>query len=243
MIPTYVHHSPSGLNMFAASPAMFVLERVLGFKQTVGAPAHRGTAVEAGVALGLMNGGVSEQECIDAAYTAYDTVSALSPDDRKEKYRATIPDMVAMALDELRQYGKPTSVQGFIEWKPEGLQLPVIGYYDFIWEDKGIVVDLKTTERMPGEIKIPHARQVSLYAGDNHEGRLTYCTPKKCQTYHLENIREHREALLSLARKVETFLSLSDDPQFFTTITAPDLESFYWNAPNVRQLAWEHWGI
>ena len=187
----YNHHSPSSLNQFAASPALFVLERILGLKQVVGSPAHRGVGVEAGVSYGLINPKAGEKECIEAAYTAYDTVSALSPDERKEKYRGNIPDMVAMALDELRPYGKPTSVQGHITRDFPGLQLPILGYYDFIWEDKGVVVDLKTTERMPSEIKIPHARQVSLYCGDNQEGRLTYTTPKKCATYRLENIREH----------------------------------------------------
>jgi hypothetical protein len=243
MISTYQHHSPSALNQFAASPALFVLERILGLKQVVGAPAHRGVAVEAGVALGLVNPKASEKECYEAAYTAYDTVSALSPDERKEKYRENIPDMVTQALDELRPYGKPTDVQGFIEWKAPNLQLPIVGYFDFCWLDKGIVVDLKTTERMPSEIKVPHARQVSLYAGDNHEGRLTYVTPKKCQTYQLENIREHRQALIELAIIVENFLALSNDPEFFVDITAPDLESFYWTAPHMRQLAFQYWGI
>ena len=44
-------HSPSSLNQFAASPAMFVLERILGLRQPVGVPAHRGVAIEDGVAL------------------------------------------------------------------------------------------------------------------------------------------------------------------------------------------------
>ena len=30
----YVRHSPSALNMFAAEPAMFVLERILGLKSS-----------------------------------------------------------------------------------------------------------------------------------------------------------------------------------------------------------------
>src|SRR4249920_483565 len=114
MIPTYLHHSPSSLNQFAASPALFVLERILGLRQVVGAPAHRGVGVEAGVAYGLTNPKASDKRAIEAAYTAYDTVSALSPDDRKEKYRDNIPDMVSQALEELRHYGKPTSVQGYI---------------------------------------------------------------------------------------------------------------------------------
>ena len=42
----YTQHSPSALNLFAAEPSMFVLERILGIKQTVGAVAHRGSAIE-----------------------------------------------------------------------------------------------------------------------------------------------------------------------------------------------------
>ena len=248
MIPTYHHHSPSSINQFAASPALFVLERVLGLKQVVGAPAHRGVGVEAGVAYGLMNldsGNMDKTEklAIQAALTAYDTVRALSPDERKEKYRENIPDMVSQALDELRPYGKPTAVQGHINRTIPGVELPIVGYYDFIWEDKGIVIDLKTTERMPSEIKIPHARQVSWYCSDNHEGRLCYVTPKKCVTYQLENVRAHHDALIRLAKTVEKFLSLSDDPAFFTSITAPDLESFYWQAPHMRALAYQYWKI
>jgi hypothetical protein len=186
---------------------------------------------------------VSRKECTKAAYTAYDTVSALSPDERKERYREDIPEMLTMALDELRPYGQPTSVQGYITREFPQLRLPILGYYDFIWEDKGIVVDLKTTQAMPSQIKIPHARQVSLYCSDNQEGRLTYTTPKKCATYKLENNREHLEALIELGKKVENFLSLSNDPMFFTQLVAPDLDSFYWTAPHMRALAYQYFKI
>ena len=243
-------HSPSACNLFAASPAMFVLERIMGLKQPVGVPAHRGVAVEDGVAHALskpVDGGNIEgveADAIQIAFTKYDTLTAMSPDDRREKYRATIPEMVSQVIEELRHYGVPSKTQGFIEWRPEGLRLPIVGYYDFYWEDKGIVVDLKTTEKMPSSIKITHARQVSFYAmSDNMDARLCYVTPKKCQTYQLENIREHREALLQIALRVERFLALSDDPQFFLDITAPDLDSFYWSGPQARQLAYEHWRI
>jgi hypothetical protein len=112
-----------------------------------------------------------------------------------------------------------------------------------MWEQYGIVVDLKTTEKMPSQIKIPYARQVALYATSNNmDARLTYCTPKKITTYKLENIREHREALRQIAMRIENFLALSDDPEFFKNITVPDLESFYWGGA-ARQLAYEHWKI
>src|ERR1700757_292675 len=116
----YSHHSPSSLNLFAAAPAMWVLEKVVGLKQPVGAPAHRGTAVEHGVALGLLDPTASVQACLDAALTKYDAVSALSGDERREEYRDSIHDFVPKLLKELRPYGVPTRTQGFVEWQPEG---------------------------------------------------------------------------------------------------------------------------
>lgn len=237
------HHSPSSLNLFCASPAMYVLEKVIGVRQAVGAPAHRGTGVEEGVTLGLLNPDASLADCVAAAHKKYDTVSALSGDARRQDYRETIPAMVERALSELRPYGVPSRTQGFIEWKPEGLALPIIGYFDYEWAQHGIIVDLKTTEKLPSQNKVPHARQVSLYASsDNMDGRLTYVTPKKSATYRVENIREHRNALHQIALRVEKFLSLSDDPEFFKSIIVPDLESYFWHGPN-RDIAFQHWGI
>src|SRR5215204_5669284 len=176
-------HSPSALNLFCASPSMFVLERILGHKQPVGSPAHRGTAVEAGVTYGLLIPKASLEECIDIAIQKYAVASAMSGDARREDYAKTIPGMVARALEELRPYGVPDDTQGFVEWHPEDLKYPIVGYYDFLWGDHGIIVDLKTTERMPSEIKPAHARQVALYCSGNQTGRLTYVTPKKHVTY------------------------------------------------------------
>ena len=239
----YERHSPSSLNLFCASPSMFVLERILGIRQPVGAPAHRGTAVEAGVTVGLLDPKATLEACVAEAEKTFDTVSALSGDPRRSDYRATIPAMVEMALKELRPYGIPSGTQGFVEMRDPGLMLPIVGYYDFEWADHGILIDLKTTERMPSSVKIGHARQVALYASDNTDARLSYITPKKAQTYRLENKREHRAALIEIAKRVEKFLAQSDDPQFFVDVTAPDLESFYWTPPAARQRAFEHWKI
>ena len=106
------HHSPSSLNLFCASPAMYVLEKIIGSRQPVGAPAHRGTAVEAGIALGLADPSKDEAECIAAALTEFDKRSALSSDPRKEKYRDSVAGMVTSGLAELRQYGVPSGAQG-----------------------------------------------------------------------------------------------------------------------------------
>lgn len=239
-------HSPSSCNLFCAAPALFVLERVLNRRQPVGVPAHRGTAIEAGVAAGLLDPTKPVEECVEIAEKRYRSLTALSPDPRRALYGADIAGMVRTALEELRPYGVPTSTQGYVEWRPEGLKAPIVGFYDFAWEDKGILVDLKTTERLPSSIKPGHARQAALYAAaisDNIDPRLTYVTPKKRATYRLENVWAHRQGLHKIALAVERFLALSDDPEFFVSITAPDCDSFYWNAPEARQSAFEVWGF
>lgn len=240
----FTRHSPSSLNLFAASNSMFVLEKILGYRQPVGAPAHRGTAVEDGVTHGLLNPKATADECNAVAFKKYDTITALSQDTRREDYRLTIPDMVASALVELRPYGIPSHCQGFVEWRPEGLRYPIVGYYDYHWADHNITTDLKTTEKLPSAVKVPHARQVSLYVTSNNaDPRISYITPKKKATYRVDNIDAHRKALHEMALRCEAFLSLSDDPEFFKSITIPDLESFYWSGPPARQLAYEHWNI
>jgi hypothetical protein len=236
-------HSPTSLNLLAASPAMFVAERILGHQQPVGAPAHRGTAVEAGVTAGLLDPDKPLAECHQVAVQKYDTLMALSGDARREKYREPIPDMVNSALTELRPYGVPSDCQGFVEWRPDGLQYPIVGYFDYHWDRHNITVDLKTTEKLPQAVKIPHARQVSLYVTSNNAAaRVSYTSPRKTITYAVDDIDAHRAALHQIALRCEAFLALSDDPEFFTEITVPDLESFYWRGP-ARQLAFEVWHI
>ena len=99
------------------------------------------------------------------------------------------------------------------------------------------------TEKLPSSVKIPHARQVALYVTTNNaDARATYVTPKKRATYQIENIDAHRQALHQIALRCEAFLALSSDPEFFTSITAPDFESFYWGGP-ARQIGFETWGF
>jgi hypothetical protein len=243
MLPPRDYYSPSECNLYAAEPAMWVLEKILGHKQPVSVAAHRGVAVEDGVTAGLAELDKPIGECIDAALTKYDSLTAMSGDPRRDKYRSTVPDMVSSALDELRQYGTPTSMQGRVERKLEGLALPMLGFYDYEWLNHGILLDLKTTERMPSLIKTGHARQVAHYSGGNTDARLAYVTPKKLEVYKLENIAEHRQSLTNIAKRIQKLRSLSDDPQFFIDITVPDVDSFYWTPPAARALAYQYWGI
>lgn len=240
------HLSPSTCNMFVGSPAAFVLTKCFKKSSPVGAAAHRGTAVEAGVVRGLSLCGDDVEGCADFAVSEFDRLCALSTDNRREKERAAVPEMVRVGLEELKPYGAPTSTQGKIEYAVEGLAVPMIGYYDIEWSNHKILIDIKTTHALPSKISTNHARQVALYVaakGNTLEPRLTYITPKKCATYRLENVADHVKALENIALNIQSFLSVSDDPMVLARMTAPDVDSFYFSDPLTRQYVYEIWGL
>lgn len=239
------HLSPSACNRFLSSPAMYLQEYVFKKRGGVGAAAHRGTAAEAGIAAGLSRN-ASLEECQDIALTEFDRLTALLADPRRDKERTGVPKIVEQGLKELKPYGVPTGMQGEMLHKVEGLLVPIKGFYDFLWEDKGILVDLKTTLALPSKISGAHARQVAFYniaLSDNLDARISYVTPAKAATYQLENAREHYNSLVKCALTIQRFLSLSEDKQELASLVLPDTEGFFLSDPRSRQAAFEIWGI
>jgi hypothetical protein len=239
------HLSPSTCNTFAASPALFVLQKCMKLKTPVGAAAHRGTSVETGVAFGLNDLSASVDTCVQVAMDQFRTLTATNTDPRREKEEASIAGFVATGLAELRPYGKPTALQGSVSLPVPGCAVPIIGFCDFEWEHLGVGTDLKTTHACPSEISLTHARQVSLYkvARGWKEARVSYVTPKKSATYKLENSEQHLEVLFRICRAIQNFVALSPDPKFLASIVVPDVDSFYFNDALARQNAYEVYGI
>lgn len=236
------HLSPSSCATFTAAPALWVMEKLLGKRQPVGTAAHRGSAAETGVALALE--GAPLQEAQDAALTHFDRAAALSGDPRRAKHREGVPGFVEQGLLALRHLGAPENVQGKVSRSVDGLAVPIIGFYDFAWP--GLIVDLKTTDAVPTNIRTSHARQVALYAtcmGGNWSGQVCYASSKKHALANVEAIPEHAAALDKIALTIQRFLSLSDDPLELAGLLMPDIESFYFSDPLARQAAFDVFGI
>lgn len=238
------HLSPSTANLFAKAPASFVMTKIFGFRGQVGAAAFRGTAVESGIAHGLVNG-AETSECVDLARKEFARLSAFSTDPKKEAEQGYISDMVKIGLGELRPYGRPTSTQGAVRVDVDGLSVPIIGYYDFMWADHGIIVDLKTSSRLTSKVESAHARQVSLYsrAMNTKDARICYVTPKKSAVYTVENLDGHFSSLVQISLAMQSFLSKAQTKEEVASMIVPDIDSFYYNDPLQRQRAFEIWGI
>lgn len=239
------HLSPSSINLFAAAPAIWVMERVLKKRSSVGPAAHRGTAVEAGIVHGLLEG-AQKADCQQIAVAEFTKLTALMTGDKVEKESKSVPEMVLRGLEELKPYGKPSSVQGKVLHTVEGLHVPILGYYDVAWDQHNILLDIKTTHALPSRVSTSHARQVALYhagKGGNADVRVCYVTPKRCTTYQVENIRDHLRALERIALTIQRFLSISADPQDLVGLTVPDVDSFYAAEQSTRQSIYDVWGI
>lgn len=238
------HLSPSSLYTWMAQPALWIMERLLNHRAPVGCAAHRGTAVEAGIAAGLLNPAMPLAECHDIAMREFDKLTALSVDPRRAKEREGLQGMVTTGLAELRQYGVPSSVQGRVEHRFEELSVPIMGFYDFRWDEHAVVVDLKTTNRVPSEPSSQHARQVALYVhGTNAEGRLAYTSSNKIAVYRVDNPAQHIADLVNVAQRLGRFLAISPDPKELASLLTPDIDSFWFSDPVARANAKAVYGL
>ena len=237
--------SPSTINHFVNEPAHWVMARLLNMRAPASAAAVRGTAVENGVHLGLIDPALPVEHCIAAAEAVFDREMALNPDDRRESERGNLPGYVTHALAELRGYGVPSAAQGRVEIWLDDVPVPVGGYTDWVFDDHGLIVDLKTTERLPSAISDTHGRQGAVYAKahGNYGMRFAYTKPaagkkdgRAVVVYELsaDDVRRHLQALRQIALRLGRFLSLSSDPHELAGLLVPDFERFWWNHPIAR---------
>ncbi len=246
------HLSASNVNLFVSQPALWCASYLMKRKTPVGPAAHRGTAIECGVEAGLFDPEMPLEECHKLALKKYDSLTRgvlLNTDPRVEKERGVIADSVSVALAELRQYGIPDKPedgrQHKIEVMLDGVPIPFLGYLDFKWSSHGIIGDLKSTARIPSEVSPPHCRQGAIYtqsSNGNMATRMMYVSAKKIAVYQVDDCARHISEMVRIAKAIEGFLSLSDDPEKLTRSLYPDHTSFYWGDASARAVANEIWG-
>lgn len=247
------HLSPSSINSWINAPSLWVLEKLLKFKGQMGASAHRGTASEVGISLGLFDHSKMLDECIAAAMPVYDRLTSLSGDPKRENERAVIPGMIKQGLA-LRDCGLPhipneearfgSGVQHKVSIELPGVSVPIIGYLDWLYDD--LIIDAKTTLRVPSSMSETHLRQATVYKTAHPKRRVmfAYMSDKKMERHFLtrEQFEQSTKELIGASMRLERFLGISDDPHELAAIVPHSSESFYFNDPATKAKAVEVYG-
>ena len=239
------HLSPSSLNLWAAEPALWVMERLLGRRSPSSANAMRGRAAEYGIHQGLIESDRPVADCAAAALRNFDCIMALTPDPRRDDERRKLPGYVEHGLAELRQYGVPTAYQEKISVTLDGVPVPIIGYIDWRFDQHGLVIDLKTSERLPSSISDSHGRQGAVYARahGNYGMRFAYVKPtagkndgRAVAVYEMsgDDVGRHLDALRQIAVRLGRFLALSTDAEELAGLLVPNYDAFYWKNATTR---------
>jgi hypothetical protein len=248
------HLSASSLNLWATEPAVWLMERLLGHRSPPSALMARGRAVEDGVHAGLMDAALPAEACVKRALATYDREMTLNPDERRDSERTLIPGYVEHGLGELRQYGVPSAYQDRCELRLDDVPVPLIGFIDWRFDEHGLIVDLKTSERLPSAISLSHACQGAIYARahGNYGMRFAYVKPtagkkdgRAVVVYELERTEIDRQlaALREIALRLERFLALSTDARQLCGLIVPDYERFHWTNPVTRARGAEVFGF
>ena len=203
---------------------------------------ERGKAVEHGCYVAHI--GTEFDDPIEEAVREFNKATALGVNgEARDRERANIPLMVQQYLD-LFDGNLPT-LEGFqrrIEVEIPGCPIPVIGYTDFDFED--VIVDLKTTTRLPSAISAAHRRQGAIYsrASGNRGVDFIYLTPKKAARYQLENSDQDWLEVCETAHRLLRFLDKFETREELAAAVIPNFDTFYWSSSSTREAAREIFG-
>jgi hypothetical protein len=229
------HLSASSINLWANAPDVWVMQYLHGLRTPMGAAAWRGICTEDAVVQILM--GDSEAASIDQALAKFDKRFPIG-DEKTSAERRRIEPMTQLAVEELKQYGPPEFPEDedhpqekiSITAKGDGWSIPVIGYLDLVFPQHGVVIDLKTTGRIPSTMSAEHQLQRAIYAKakGNMDVRFLYVSEKKTSMLADGDPTE----LLAQAKvqigRIEAFLRHCDK-ETAKAIVPVQPSSFYWS--------------
>ena len=236
------HFSHSSLDLARNDLGLWVMRYLFKIYDPTNAAMERGKAVEHGCYVGHV--GCEFDDPIEEAVREFNKATALGVNgEARDRERANIPLMVQQYLD-LFDGNLPT-LEGFqrrIEVEIPSCPVPVIGYTDFDFED--VIVDLKTTTRLPSAISAAHRRQGAIYsrASGNRGVDFIYLTPRKAARYQLENSDQDWLEVCQTAHRLLRFLDKFETREEVASVVIPNFDTFYWSSPSTREKAREVFG-
>ena len=192
------HLSASKISTFKNDLPSFICRYGLGWKDPYNASMNRGNVCERWLVKALLDE-VSIKDAVTEALVEYNNADRHYSDASHNKQLEYIPKIINNAYEALKDFGKPTFPEqgqemiettmhsGRYNWEAK-----IIGYLDLVYPESGLVVDLKTTLRMPSKMSWSHELQWALYkdAKANHDIKFLYVTHLKSEVKQPERTKE-----------------------------------------------------
>jgi|TARA_R110000824_G_scaffold21142_2_gene79077 hypothetical protein len=235
------HSSISQINKWIEAPDAWVSHYLFGNRGSASSAMWRGIFSEQAVS-DTITETLLIDDAIERAVKDFDDKIMFDDDGSAGKEREHIEPITRLAVEALEPYGKPDfpeDGQHKVNMKAtgDGWELDFIGFLDFKFPNHGLIVDLKTTLRMPSIMPKGHQRQRGFYAkaSGNAAVKFLYVTPKKFDMKEDGDPDElMAEIKLHLTRQ-ERFLRLGDK-DLLRDIVPVSPDSFYWRGDEaVRQ--------
>jgi hypothetical protein len=227
------HLSASSINLWSNAPDVWVMQYLHGKRTGMGPAPWRGICVEDAVVEILCGG--KETEALDRAMEKFNSRFMIA-DDAIAREAARIKPMVQIAVEELMEFGKPEFPEDdgrqekiSITAKGNDWSIPVIGFLDLVYPHHGVVIDLKTTGRIPSSMSAEHQLQRAIYAKakGNMAVKFLYVSEKKASMLEDGDVNELLAQAKVQISRMEAFLRTLDKEQA-KAIVPINPSSFYW---------------
>lgn len=239
------HISASSLGKWTGDRGAWVAHYIFGLKGEAGPAAWRGSAVEEGLTAHVTEAAVDP---LSHALMTFERDALGDMDDMVEKERALIAPMLSQSIIAWTDaaLSRPITQQIRIETWLDGIDVPLIGFADFVMP--GYCIDLKTTKALPSIPRYDHILQASAYAHARREEKavLLYVTGKK-RIFHELSAKDIQLGVADLTRRARglqtTLKAAWSQAQGhpgkarlrLAEMCPPNIDSFYWDPDDLAE--------
>lgn len=228
--------SASLINNWVEQPSLALL-KIAGIRDGEAGPAAwRGTSAEH-----AMNIAAEQQlnlgDLVTVAQAKFDEIHAEAEEEHDgtkiDKERKALADYTTQGVTFLRDWMgdavKPPLMQGRIRIELDELSVPIIGYYDMLFDNPNYIVDIKTSAARPRQPSYAHARQLSVYwAATGAEPWVWYVNRSGVSTFTIHKPEAYLRQFINAAHNLERVLSQSDDIFECCQFTYPNVDHWMW---------------
>ena len=227
------HTSISQLNKWIEAPDVWVAHYLFNRRSGSSSAMWRGVFCEEAVR-DIITETIDADLAIEKAIRNFDGKVMFDDDGSAAKERNNIDPMTRQAVAALKDFGKPNFPESgqhkvSMTARGDGWSLDCIGYIDFSFPDHGMIIDLKTTMRMPTVMSKNHQRQRAFYqrSSGNKAVKFLFVTPKKCEMKEDGDSDKLMAEIKHHLTRQERFLRLGDK-ELLRSIVPVSTDSYYW---------------